>query len=289
MPSVFIRRLTSTLLLWAVIGAAIYWHSEPLFVAIAALFGLGTTWEFTRVLREDITDRAFLRLGMIISLLYWTGVVVHVLRHHTEPPLWLDLAALMLSLQGAFILSYRSGLEGSATLHRIFSTVFGTAYTVVAFGFIVRLMYFGADGTGSTGLHLMLFLIMVTKFTDMGAYAVGSMIGKHKMIPHISPAKSWEGFGGAFVGAAVAVGIMMHFFIDKLYPLTWASALGLVPLIGLAGIAGDLAESVIKRCVAVKDSGHSLPGIGGILDLTDSLLFTAPIFYFYLRLVTGEG
>jgi phosphatidate cytidylyltransferase len=80
---------------------------------------------------------------------------------------------------------------------------------------------------------------------------------------------------------------MFYFFEARLAPLSLLRALGLVPLLSLAAVAGDLAESVLKRCVSIKDSGHSLPGIGGVLDLTDSILFTAPLFYFYLRALSG--
>jgi len=285
MTSPFYSRLLSTLFLWVLIGGAIYWEVEPLFIAIAALFGLGTTFEYVRLFRDDVQGRAHQWLSIGISLLYWVGVIHHVLTRHTEPPLWYDLAALVLVMQGSFILSYRHGLDGTATLYRIFSTVFGTLYTVVLFGYVARLMYF--DGDVTTGLFLMLHLLMVTKFTDMGAYLVGSMIGKHKMIPHISPAKSWEGFVGAFLGGLLATAVMFYFFEAKLAPLNFVRALGLVPLLSLAAVAGDLAESVLKRCVAIKDSGHSLPGIGGVLDLTDSILFTAPLFYFYLRALSG--
>lgn len=288
-PRTFISRLTSTLVLWAVIAAAIRWQSQTLFASIAAFFGVASAFEYYRLLRNDAHGRPFHVWGLVISLGYWAYVCYHVLTHRTEPPMWLDLAALTLSVQGAFVLSYRLKLEGDVTLQRIFSNVFGTVYTVIFFGFIVRLMYFRGDGTGATGLFLMLYLIMVTKFTDMGAYAIGSLIGKHKMIPHISPAKSWEGFGGAFLGALVATAIMLTFFPSELEPLNWMHGLILVPIIGLAAITGDLAESVLKRCVSIKDSGHTLPGIGGVLDLTDSLLFTAPLFYFYLRVITSAA
>jgi len=285
MSKAFYSRLLSTLILWVVIGGAIYWDIEPMFITIAALFGLGTTHEYLRLFRDDAQGRAHRWLGMGISIFYWGGVIFHVLIHHTEPPLWYDVAALVLVLQGAFILSYRHGLEGTETLYHIFSTVFGTLYTVVLFGFVARLMYF--EGDVSTGLFLMLHLLMVTKFTDMGAYLVGSVFGKHKMIPHISPAKSWEGFVGAFLGGLLATAIMFYFFEARLAPLSLLRALGLVPLLSLAAVAGDLAESLLKRCVSIKDSGHSLPGIGGVLDLTDSILFTAPLFYFYLRALSG--
>jgi phosphatidate cytidylyltransferase len=287
-PRTFLSRLTSTLILWAVIAAAIRWQSQTLFASIAAFFGIASAFEYYRLLRSDQNGRPFHALGLLISLGYWGYVSYHVLTRGTEPPMWLDLAALTLSVQGAFVLSYRLQLEGDVTLQRIFSNVFGTVYTVIFFGFIVRLMYFRADGNGASGLFLMLYLVMVTKFTDMGAYAIGSLIGKHKMIPHISPAKSWEGFGGAFLGALLATAVMLTFFPEELVPLNWMHGLILVPIIGLAAIIGDLAESVLKRCVQIKDSGHTLPGIGGVLDLTDSLLFTAPLFYFYLRFITSE-
>jgi phosphatidate cytidylyltransferase len=105
------------------------------------------------------------------------------------------------------------------------------------------------------------------------------------MIPHISPAKSWEGFVGAFLGSFGAAALLMSFMPDKLAPLNWLHAMVLAPVLCATAVTGDLAESVLKRCVAIKDSGHKLPGIGGILDLTDSLLFTAPVFYFYLSAV----
>ena len=201
--------------------------------------------------------------------------------------MWLDLAALTFGVQGAFLLCYGKELEGEITLQRIFATVFGIVYTVIFFGFIVRLMYFRGDGSGLTGMFLMLYLIMVTKFTDMGAYAVGSLIGKHKMIPHISPAKSWEGLGGAVLGGFVAAVVLLSTVPPgRLLPLNWFHGLVLVPIICFAAVTGDLAESLIKRCLAIKDTGHKFPGIGGILDLTDSLLFTAPVYYFYLMAIS---
>ena len=119
----------------------------------------------------------------------------------------------------------------------------------------------------------------------MGAYLVGSLIGKHQMIPHISPKKTWEGFCGA-----LALSLCASLGLYKLMPgslpgLTGTHAVILGLLLGFAAVIGDLAESIIKRSTGVKDSGNFLPGIGGILDLIDSLLFTAPLLFFYLRLV----
>ena len=128
-----------------------------------------------------------------------------------------------------------------------------------------------------------MFVVVATKFTDSGAYVVGSLIGKHKMIPHISPGKTWEGLLGAFIGA-VGAGMLMKWGAGtQMAFVSWSAALVLCVLIAIVCVAGDLAESVIKRCLNIKDSGATLPGIGGALDLTDSLLWTVPLFYLYLR------
>lgn len=283
---VFVTRLFSTLVLWSIVVFAFQAKQDWLFVSVAALFGIAGAFEYYHLLRSDGHARAFHVLGLAICVVYWIAVARHVLTHRTEPPMWMDLAALIFAVQGAFVLCYRHQLEGEQTLQRIFSTVFGVVYTVILFGFLLRLMYFQSDGDSLGGLFLMLFLVMVTKFCDMGAYAFGVLWGRHKMIPHISPAKSWEGLAGAFVGGFGAVAILLLMIPDRLEPLTWVHGLILAPILCLAGVAGDLAESVIKRCTHIKDSSHALPGIGGILDLTDSLLFTAPIFYFYLAAIS---
>ena len=284
---VFASRLLSTLILWAVIAAAVQWNSHWLLILLTGFFGVAGAFEYYRLLRADPQWRSFNLLGLLICLAYWLVMTVWAMRHRDAPPMWLDLAALTASVHGSFLLCYRHQLEGPVTLQRIFHTVFGVVYTVIFFGFLMRLMYFNADGSGVTGLFLVLFLVMVTKFSDMGAYIFGVIFGRHKMIPHISPAKSWEGFGGAFVGSFAAAAVLLWLIPHRLAPLDWTHGLILAPLLCLTAVTGDLAESVLKRCVAIKDSGHTLPGIGGILDLTDSLLFTAPVFYFYLAALSA--
>lgn len=286
---VFVSRLFSTLLLWAIIWAAVQWEKNWLLIALTGFFGVAGAVEYYRLLRIDAQARSFNLLGLVICVAYWITMTWWVVRVKQTPPMWLELAALTASVHGAFLLCYRHQLEGTVTLQRIFSTVFGVVYTVIFFGFIARLMYFNGDGQSATGLFLVIYLVMVTKFSDMGAYAFGVVLGKHKMIPHISPAKSWEGLVGAFVTSFLAAVIMLWWKADsgELAPMTWLHGLLLAPVLCAAGITGDLAESVIKRCTAIKDSGHAFPGIGGILDLTDSLLFTAPVFYFYLEAISA--
>ncbi|NIP97358.1 MAG: CDP-archaeol synthase, partial [Akkermansiaceae bacterium] len=136
------------------------------------------------------------------------------------------------------------------------------------------------------GFWLLLLVVVTAKFTDMGAYLVGSLCGKHKAIPHISPGKSWEGyFGSLFFAQAGAVGL----YLAGGQHLGWIGGLHHVLIVGflvaLAAMVGDLAESILKRSLQVKDSGHLLPGIGGVLDLIDSLCFAAPVAFLYIHLV----
>ena len=155
------------------------------------------------------------------------------------------------------------------------------------FNFITKIVYLTPrSSTGQvTGQFYVLYLIAVTKFSDMGAYLTGSAVGQHLMVPHISAKKTWEGFFGAIVLALLCSLGLFKLMPGHLSVLNWTHATILGVLLGFAAVLGDLAESIIKRSTDVKDSGNLLPGIGGALDLLDSLLFTAPLLFFYLRLV----
>ena len=134
------------------------------------------------------------------------------------------------------------------------------------------------------GEWLALFLAVVTWASDSGAYYAGTLWGKHLLIPSISPKKTVEGvFGGLLLATAAAV--LAQLWFASILSLMDALCLGV--LITVSGLFGDLFESVIKRRQGVKDSGGILPGHGGMLDRLDSLLFTAPTFYYYVVWVRG--
>ena len=136
---------------------------------------------------------------------------------------------------------------------------------------------------GVEGKFYVLYFMLVTKFSDMGAYAVGSLIGRHKMIPRISPGKTWEGFGGAIVVSTGASLAFAHFLGGHMTGMNRHHAVVLGVVLSSTAVIGDLIESLFKREAGLKDSGNLFPGIGGILDLLDSFLFNAPIMYLYLR------
>src|SRR5262249_58665431 len=132
-----------------------------------------------------------------------------------------------------------------------------------------------------------LYLIAVTKFSDMGAYLTGSAIGRHLMSPHISAKKTWEGFFGALVFALLCSLVLFKLMPGHLSMLTWTHATVLGLLLGFAAIIGDLAESIIKRSTDVKDSGNLLPGIGGAHALIEKFLFFCrPLFFFILLVIS---
>ncbi len=143
-------------------------------------------------------------------------------------------------------------------------------------GALLRFLRFEA------GAAWIVFVITVTLLSDTAAYFVGRAIGRHKMAPYLSPKKSWEGAAGGLLGATIA-GIVLIPLLGL--PITLAAGALLGALGSVAGQLGDLAESLIKRQVNIKDSGHLIPGHGGILDRLDSYLFTGPVLY-YLIIVT---
>ncbi len=136
-----------------------------------------------------------------------------------------------------------------------------------------------------TGVLLVFYMVTVVKASDIGAFFVGKFLGRHKLFPRLSPKKTWEGlFGGLFLG--VAGSLIYWKIVDGNFgvvTMTLKDVLFLGVFLSLVGMVGDLAESLIKRAANVKDSGDSIGGFGGLLDVLDSLLFAAPAFYFYLR------
>jgi phosphatidate cytidylyltransferase len=132
---------------------------------------------------------------------------------------------------------------------------------------------------GDHGKQWIVFLYLVIWASDTGAYYIGSSLGKHKLYPKISPKKSVEGLIGGMLAAAGVALLCRAWFLPAVGVLE-AAVLGLV--LAVAGTLGDLVESLFKRSVGVKDSGNLIPGHGGILDRMDSMLFAAPVLYYYL-------
>jgi phosphatidate cytidylyltransferase len=168
----------------------------------------------------------------------------------------------------------------------VMASVFGALYTGVTLAFALWLRAEGGAAPGLAGAAVLMLPVAITWLGDTAAYSVGKAIGRHKMAPVISPKKTWEGAIAGFI--ATAGGALLYAALTRsIVPWTMSAGelLGLGAVLAVAGQAGDLFESRIKRECGVKDSSGLLPGHGGILDRLDSLLFVFPFAYAYLGIV----
>lgn len=278
---VFLRRGFSTLLLWGVVTAIFVSMLPAAYLALIGVLALISTVEYFRMLRADHV-KCFPRFGLLVAVGYCGIAYAYFLQGSRDIPPTIDALAIFLTVTGAFTLQLRYSIKGIEALLAVAANTLGFLYIAYLFNFAARIS-FGLPGEGAVpGAFVLLWLLAVTKFTDMGAYITGSLIGKHKMIPHISPGKTWEGFFGALFFAQLAGCGLFALIPAQLSALhSWPHVISLGFILAILAIIGDLAESVIKRSLHAKDSGNMLPGIGGGLDLIDSICFTAPALWFY--------
>ncbi|WP_290660336.1 phosphatidate cytidylyltransferase [Aquabacterium sp.] len=151
--------------------------------------------------------------------------------------------------------------------------------TIFSISHIAYLLVLSSDVNPKGGaIGLVLYLGFLTQFNDVAQFIWGKIFGRHKIIPNISPNKTWEGFVGGVITTVVA-GCLLA---EPLTPLTWQEGLLAGSIIGLAGFIGDLTMSAVKRDLNIKDTGNLIPGHGGILDRIDSLTYTAPLFFHFI-------
>ena len=181
-------------------------------------------------------------------------------------------------LIAAFLVEMRryNGEPGRA-LPRIGSTVLAVAYLGLLPSFFAQIRFL----PGHSAILLAL-VIFVPKGNDIAAFFTGTFLGRDRMTPLLSPKKTWQGFAGGMVGGTlVALGVWL--WQPAVFPDGVVESIGFGLAVGLAGVFGDLAESLIKRDCAIKDSSHAIPGFGGLLDVVDSVLFAAPVGYLWFQ------
>ena len=170
------------------------------------------------------------------------------------------------------------------SIDRLATATFIVAYVGLPLAFMVSLRLICVEnlgpeqrGPGHLGIMPLVSLVAVVKAGDVAAYVVGSLIGRHHMAPVLSPGKTWEGAAASVAGSLAAAWVVLHGTSLARAAQPWGGWVGYGLAVGLAGMVGDLAESLLKREAGAKDSGRSLGGLGGVLDLVDSLLFAAPV------------
>lgn len=249
---------------------AVVWLLPPVYFAglVMIAAALGQYELYTMARARGITPLTVpgIALGALIVLSVYRSILPYL----GSPYFWITLCVLVVIVARLFS---RRPVEGA--LEDVAVTVFAIVYVALLFAFQV------AIHAGPFGKKWLVFLYLVIWASDIGAYYVGTAFGKHRLYEKISPKKSIEGLlGGALASLVVAL-------LCKLWlvpALGWVEASVLGAVLALAGTVGDLAESLIKRSAGVKDSGTIIPGHGGILDRMDSMLFAAPVLFFYLRM-----
>jgi phosphatidate cytidylyltransferase len=247
-----------------------------LFVVAIAFVGV---WEYGRLaIAKGIKPALHLMLccSPVIVIAFYISLYLAAVPQ-------LPIFVLVLSLIVFFIYHFR------VPQNSIINTAvefFGVTYVSVPLSLMLGVLYPVAhQGIIQEGRCWLIYLIVVTKITDVGAYFVGRLWGKH-MLTHLSPKKTIEGALSGFV-CAILSSVLIHFlgvkFVGEAFHLSLIESIWLGALIGSFGQIGDLAESLLKRDAQVKDSNH-LPGLGGVLDMVDSLLITTPVVYFFINM-----
>lgn len=285
----FLMRLSSTLVLWALMLTTVFTGWEIGFFALLGFMALRALWEYYRMLEADGTG-VFTLTGMVCAAVLLFGGFWCM---RMEGPANCGDFELLIPVLFLITVFTRQMFRGTSNdpLRAMSYTVFGLLYIPWLFSFVTKIIYLTPrleDGM-TTGQYYVLYLVAVTKFSDMGAYVFGTLFGKHPFAPHISPKKTWEGFAGALFTSLLCSYWIYALMPEKLSLFRFDDLTVLGLGLGFAAVVGDLAESVVKRGAHTKDSSAMLPGIGGTLDLIDSILFTAPILFFYMRFVLGAG
>lgn len=262
-PRRFAREITSfalaPLLIWAV-----GWAPDWLFTGMIFLITTLALWEFL-ILGEK---KGYPLQKALSLILLWILMSAFALESVSVE---MGVFAVLLIVPAAYLFS-RADLGEALPACAV--SVLSILYIGMLGGAVLRLRL----DFDPVGAKLVFFLLLVVWLGDAGAYYVGRAFGKHKLSPRVSPKKTIEGGVGG-VTASLVVATVIHFTFFREFPLPHALACAL--LLAVAGVLGDLAESMWKRSAAVKDSGTLIPGHGGFLDRFDSILFTAPILYSY--------
>ncbi len=277
------------------------WAGALIFTGMMVAFSWIAAGEFLN-LTKACGVAGFPRLTQIFAVLLVLSVGILPVFFYPSPQQYAQRDGALLALNAilltsflvfGFGLAFRKGPLAHSILD-LFISLAGLIYICWTLSFIPRLYF--SNGLDHDGRWLALFLVAVTKSGDIGAYTFGMLTnkflpgGNHKIETRISPKKSWEGLFGAAVFCVGAALLMLHFSPEThlhfrgIEVLGWRTAVFWGIFASLLGYWGDVAESALKRAANAKDSGR-IPGLGGVLDVLDSLVLVAPFFYAYVQLI----
>ncbi|MBF0522663.1 MAG: phosphatidate cytidylyltransferase [Candidatus Omnitrophica bacterium] len=241
------------------------------FIAVQLALTIGALYEFFY-----LTKKKGIPIYSYTGILVGCFIPISTFMRFAPTKGW-ELLFVVLVLLTIFLMQFTRE-DNDKALIGISTTLFGILYVSWFFSFLIKIRFLLP---GIAGVKLLGFIILVTKAGDVGALLVGSSIGKHPLLPRISPKKTIEGCLGSF-GASMLVAFLSRSLLPVEAGFTVSQIILMGAFFGGIGQLGDMSESLIKRDFNVKDSGKMLPGLGGALDLIDSLLFSGPAFYFYM-------
>jgi phosphatidate cytidylyltransferase len=260
------RRLATAAIGIPVLALSLFWGPPIAIVVVCVVVAAIGLWEFYALLAAR--GVAPLR---VTGFLLAAGFFIQTVRPALVPPALVPIAAVIVLVA---MLTRAGDVPGSVTSAA--ATLLGAAWLGGLGGTMASLRLVPIERGGPWVEMLLLTTVMTA---DSAALFVGSALGRHKLAPRISPGKTWEGLAGGLAGGIVGALVVRHFGLQWIPP---THMVALAVLVTLAGVAGDLAESLLKRWAGVKDSGTLFPGHGGMLDRLDSLLLGAPVLYYYL-------
>ena len=270
MKELFLRALTGAVIVLAIVGSLLF--DKHIFSALFLVITIFGTYEFYKML-ANTKYKAQTIFGTTISAILYT--ILALIAHGYLNALYLSIVVVLF-----FIIPIRELYRDSkCPIPNIAQTLFGILYVGLTFGMLNFLFYHGYKGNET--YHFILAFFAVVWTSDTFAYLTGVSIGKHKLFKKISPKKSWEGFFGGLI-AAITVGYIFSIFYTELDSIAW---MAYAFFISIAGVYGDLIQSMFKRSLDLKDSGKILPGHGGILDRFDGVFLAAPVAIAYIMLV----
>jgi phosphatidate cytidylyltransferase len=255
------RLLTSAVLISIALAVIFFLPHWCFFIVVEALILMGL-WEFFSLAEQKglLIHRAF---GLVF------GALLPFSAYLSLQPTNLLMVCVALFI---FLFNRRSP---DKTITSVSVSVFGIIYVAWFFSYLIKIKLL------PDGAAWVFYTILIVKSGDAAAYFVGKKFGKTKLLEHVSPKKSIEGAIGQMITTiTLSVGSVFYLHVSPLHLFILGTAVGALALLG------DLAESLIKRDAGVKDSGN-IPGLGGVLDVLDSLLFTIPVVYFYLTMILG--
>ena len=251
-----------------VLASLLIW--PPAFPGLIALAAGVGVWEMTRALKVTGAEPP------LIPLLGGALLMVGLAWHDGADSLLIGLAV---TIAAALLWRLADGLQ--AVRKAFTPTVMVAVYVPFLLSFAVLLQLPDADRDGRWRILCTLFAVVLS---DTGGFIAGVFLGRHKMAPSISPGKTWEGFAGSICAAAIGSALFLYFLLD--IPSYWGLLFGAV--VSVVAVVGDLAESMLKRDLGLKDMSNLLPGHGGIMDRLDSILFAVPTAYLLFAVIAHQ-